>query len=67
MKAIFIAAGYGSRLKSVPIDVPKPLVDINGYSILERQVSLLKKNGIDDVVVIVGPNKDKFNLKDMNN
>ncbi|WP_371504443.1 NTP transferase domain-containing protein [Nitrosopumilus adriaticus] len=65
MKAIFIAAGYGSRLKSETIDIPKPLVDINGHSILERQVSLFQKNGIDDIVIIVGPEKNKFNLKDV--
>ena len=65
MKAIFIAAGFGSRLKSETKDIPKPLVEINGCSILERQVSLFKKNGIKDIVIIVGPQKDKFTLKDV--
>ena len=62
MKAIFIAAGYGSRLKQ---DIPKPLVEINGSSILQRQISLFQKHGIEDIVIIVGPEKEKFNLKNV--
>jgi choline kinase len=62
MKVIFIAAGYGSRLKQ---DVPKPLVDVNGSSILQRQISLFQKYGIDDIIIIVGPEKEKFNLKNV--
>ena len=48
MKVIFIAAGYGSRLKQ---DVPKPLVDVNGSSILQRQISLFQKCGIKKVYI----------------
>lgn len=62
MKVIFLAAGYGSRLKQ---DIPKPLVDINGSSILQRQILLFQKFGIDDIVIIVGPEKEKFNLKNV--
>ena len=62
MKVIFIAAGYGSRLKQ---DVPKPLVDVNGSSILHRQISLFQKCGINDIIIIVGPKKEKFNLKNV--
>jgi len=65
MKVIFIAAGYGSRLKPETKDIPKPLIEINGSSILQRQVSLFQKHGIDDIVIIVGPEKEKFNLKNL--
>ncbi len=65
MKAIFIAAGYGSRLTSKTKGTPKPLVDINGSSILERQISLFQKHGINDIVIIIGPDKEKFNLKNV--
>ena len=65
MNVIFIAAGSGSRLGDLTEKQPKPLVPINGKSILERQISILKKNGIDDISVVVGPNKDKFNLKNI--
>lgn len=62
MKAMFIAAGFGSRLKPIIGDLPKPLADINGKSLLERQIVLLKSHGINRVIVIVGPNKEKFTL-----
>jgi len=62
MKVIFIAAGYGSRLKQA---MPKPLVEVNGLSILERQISLFQQYGINDIIIIVGPEKEKFNLKNV--
>ena len=65
MKAIFIAAGSGSRLGDITKNVPKPMVLVNGKSILERQISILKKNNINNIVVISGPHKEKFNLKNL--
>ena len=65
MKAIFIAAGEGSRLGNIKKDLPKPLVDINGKSIIERQISLLRKNNVNDIVVVTGYKKEKFTLKNI--
>ena len=45
MKAIIIAAGVGSRLGELTKDIPKPLVDVNGKSILQRQIEIFKKIG----------------------
>mgnify|MGYP001240964817 CR=1 FL=1 len=63
MKAIIIAAGIGSRLGDLTKDLPKPLIDVNGKSILERQIELFKKFGIDDIIIIRGPHKNKFNFE----
>ena len=65
MKAIFIAAGEGSRLGNIKKDLPKPLVDINGKSIIERQIALLRKNNVNDVVVVTGYKKEKFTFKNI--
>ena len=65
MNAIFIAAGEGLRLENVTKDLPKPLVDVNGKSILERQISLLRKNNVNDIVVITGYKKEKFTFKNI--
>ena len=65
MKAIFIAAGEGLRLENITKDLPKPLVDVNGKSILERQISLLRKNNVNDIVVITGYKKEKFTFKNI--
>ena len=65
MKAIFIAAGEGSRLGNLTKDLPKPLVDVNGKSIIERQISLLHKNNVNDIVVTTGYKKEKFTFKNI--
>ena len=65
MKAIFIAAGRGSRLGSLTEDLPKPLVDINGKSIMERQIELLHKKNIDDIIIVTGYKKEKFEFKNV--
>jgi choline kinase len=62
MKAIFIAAGEGSRMGSLTQNIPKPLIDVNGSSILERQLAILRKNSISDIIIITGPNPEKFNF-----
>ena len=65
MRAVFIAAGIGNRLGSVTKDLPKPLVDINGKSLIERQILLLRKNNVNDIVVVTGYKKEKFTLKNI--
>jgi L-glutamine-phosphate cytidylyltransferase len=64
MKAIIISAGYGSRLENKTKDKPKGLLDINGRSIIERQISLFKKNGINDIIIITGP-IENFGIKNV--
>ena len=58
MKAIVIAAGEGSRMGKLTKNIPKPLVLINGKSIIERQLSILKQNGILDIIIITGPHHE---------
>ena len=65
MKAIILSAGYGSRLGDLTKELPKSLVDINGKSIIQRQIETFRNNGIKEIIVIVGPNKDKFQLNDV--
>ena len=65
MKAIIVAAGIGSRLGELTKEFPKSLIDINGKSILERQISLFKKFGIDNIVIIRGPHREKFSFDDV--
>lgn len=65
MKAVFIAAGQGSRLGSITNDLPKPLVDVNGKSIIERQIDLLHKKNINDIVIVTGYKKEKFTFKNI--
>lgn len=52
-KAILFAAGLGTRLRPLTNDRPKALVEINGQTLLERNILLLKKHGIEELVVNV--------------
>ena len=65
MKVIIIAAGVGSRLGDLTKNLPKPLLDVNGKSILEHQIELFRKFGIEDIVIVTGHKKEKFRLKDV--
>ena len=61
MKVIIIAAGSATRLGKLTEKKPKGLLEINGKSILQRQIDLFKKYDIQDIIIITGPHK-KFGL-----
>ena len=65
MRAIILAAGSGLRLGESTQDIPKALVNINGKSILERQISLLKEYGINEIFVVTGYKREKHVLKNI--
>ena len=65
MKAIFVAAGEGSRMKELTTSTPKPLIEINGKSLLQRQLSLLKKSNINDILIITGPFPNKYKFENV--
>ena len=65
MKAIIIGAGRGSRLGDLTKELPKNLVDVNGKSIIQRQIDVFQNNGIKEIIVVTGPNKDKFQLNEV--
>jgi len=65
MKTIFIAAGSGKRLGKLTQNTPKPLIEINGKTILDGQISLFRNFGIENIVIIVGPKSEKFTIKDV--
>ena len=65
MRAIVLAAGSGLRLGQHTKDIPKSLLDINGKSILERQISLLREHGVNEISVVTGYKREKHTLKDI--
>jgi len=54
MKAIILAAGVGSRMGDLTMNMPKCLLEINNTPILKKQITSLVENGITDVSVVVG-------------
>lgn len=60
MQAIILAGGFGTRLKQVVSDVPKPMAPIDGTPFLELILSNLEKSGFQSVVLSVGYQKEKI-------
>jgi len=54
MKAVILAGGKGARLAPYTKILPKPLMPIGDYSILEILLRQIKKAGIDEVILTVG-------------
>ena len=53
MKAMLLAAGFGTRLKPFTINHPKALAEVNGKSLLQRNIEYLQQFGIYDVIINV--------------
>lgn len=56
MKVIILAAGQGTRLRPLTDDRPKCMVEVNGRSIIERQLDTMRGCGIrdQDITIICG-------------
>lgn len=54
MKAIILAAGRGSRMKSLTDEQPKCLVEVYGRSLLNWQLKALRDAGIKDIAIVTG-------------
>ncbi|MBI3979777.1 MAG: mannose-1-phosphate guanyltransferase [Chloroflexi bacterium] len=53
MKAVVMAGGEGSRLRPLTIGRPKPLIPIVNKPCMEHVLELLKRHGIQEVIVTV--------------
>jgi choline kinase len=61
MRALMLAAGLGSRLgNSTTHGAPKVLLPFGGESLLSRHIGILKRHGIDQLVLGVGFNKERI-------
>jgi phosphoenolpyruvate phosphomutase len=60
--AVILAAGASQGLLPLTEELPKPMLDIKGKSILERQIEVLNACGVKDVAVVRGYKKDAIKL-----
>ena len=60
MEAIVLAGGFGSRLRKVLPDLPKPMAPIAGRPFLEILLSMLSQKGFTRVVLSLGFMSEKF-------
>ena len=49
MKALILAGGFGTRLSRISEGKPKPLVEVAGKPMLERQIDFLLSRGLHDI------------------
>lgn len=59
-RAIIMAAGLGKRMQPLTLEIPKPLVKVNGVRMIDTVVDGLRKNGITEIYVVVGYKKEAF-------
>ncbi len=50
MKAVIMAGGFGTRLRPLTCNIPKPMVPMLNRPMMEHIVELLKKHGMTDLV-----------------
>jgi D,D-heptose 1,7-bisphosphate phosphatase len=58
MQAVILAGGLGTRLKELSGNTPKSLMLIGDKPLLERQVILLQKSGVREIILIVNHLKE---------
>src|SRR5215470_16263724 len=54
MKAVILSAGQGSRLLPLTAERPKCLLPLGPKSLIEWQIDILSRSGVDEIVVVVG-------------
>jgi NDP-sugar pyrophosphorylase family protein len=53
-KAVILCGGEGTRLRPITYKIPKPLVPLQGKTLLEHIIDLFKKYDIQEIVLSVG-------------
>ena len=53
-RAIFIAAGFGTRLVPITFNTPKPLVRVHGVRIIDHLIDACLEAGIDEIYIVRG-------------
>jgi len=66
MNAIILAAGMGMRLLPETKNVPKGMVKLFDKSLIELQIDIFKKCGIDDISIVTGYLAEKINFQSIN-
>ncbi|MBQ5781448.1 MAG: NTP transferase domain-containing protein, partial [Spirochaetaceae bacterium] len=59
-KAIFIAAGFGSRMVPITLNTPKPLVRVKGKRIIDTILDAVVAAGIEEIYIVRGYLSEQF-------
>ena len=53
MKVVIMAGGKGTRISSIASDIPKPMIQIEGKPVLQREIECLRNQGFKDIILTV--------------
>lgn len=59
-RAVFIAAGFGSRMVPITFNTPKPLVRVHGNRIIDSLLDACLEAGIDEIYIVRGYLAEQF-------
>ena len=59
-RAVFIAAGFGTRLVPITFNTPKPLVRVHGVRIIDRLIDACLEAGIHEIYIVRGYLAEQF-------
>lgn len=59
-RAVFIAAGFGTRLVPITLNTPKPLVRVNGNRIIDGLIDACLAIGIKEIYIVRGYLAEQF-------
>jgi CTP:phosphocholine cytidylyltransferase-like protein/predicted transcriptional regulator len=59
-RALFIAAGFGSRLVPITLNTPKPLVRVKGLRIIDTLLDAVIAAGIEEILIVRGYLGEQF-------
>ena len=59
-RAVFIAAGFGSRLVPITFNTPKPLVRVHGVRIIDHLIDACLQAGINEIYIVRGYLSEQF-------
>ena len=61
-KAVIVAAGMGKRMNPLTMQIPKPMICVNGVRMIDTIIDALHDNGIYNIYIVVGYLKEAFNV-----
>jgi L-glutamine-phosphate cytidylyltransferase len=65
MKVVILGAGEGTRLRPYTLDRPKCMVEVDGRSLLDRQLAVLRAEKASPVILVGGYRAEKLERPDV--
>ena len=59
-RAVFVAAGFGSRMVPITLNTPKPLVRVNGTRMIDTLLDAVVAAGIQEIYIVRGYLAEQF-------